>query len=216
MADEHSERLTEITRHITISYPETAVFIGEIAVWQHCLSESLADFGSTPHEGDFIIGKDDFMDLKDRENIIRDPRLGKYYFHKSGFTLNVHVQGHHDFAVPVEEIISESVLMNGVRVADQGHLLKVAAATTAAPIISDKEQEAIIRILLCLRNKEIPANVERLDDDDCDIIKKAIKGEACVRLCRGNLHDAKMLRSTVQEVWSKIQRRNDPKGYEEV
>lgn len=219
MKDDDFKKLTETTREITEYYPETATFIGGMAVWHHCLYEGQEEFGAMTHDGDFVIGTYEFGDLKEMENLNRNLRLGKHEFHKNGFDFDVYVQHQTDLSVPVEEIISEGELINGSRVANLGHILKlkaVAAADRKDSTKGKKDQDDIIRILLCLRNKDIPANVERLDDDDCDIIKKAIKGEACVRLCRGNLHDAKMLRSTVQEVWSKIQRRNDPKGCDEV
>lgn len=216
MDNDDFNKLAQTTREITQTYPESATFIGGMAVWAHCNQNNLSRYAAMTHDGDFVIGLEEFGDLKELEVISRNSRLDKHEFKKNDFSFDVYAQYQNSLSVPVEEIISQSEVLDGARLADLGHLLKLKAAAAIDRKQSakgEKDKDDLVRILLCLANKPISANLARLDDEDYAIIQEAIKGEACVRLCAGNLFEAKKMRSTVQDVWKAIVKANDPDGY---
>lgn len=215
MESDDFNRLTGITQAITEIYPETATFIGEVAVWHHCLYDGQKDFDVVPWEGELVIGTYEFGELRELENVNRHTRLGKYHFEKNGVSFFVHPQHQTNLAVPVEEIISESEIFHRSRVANLGHILKLKAVAAHGRKDYEKrnrDQDDIVRTLLCLRDKEIPDNIGRLDHVDCGVVQKSIEGEATLRICKGDVHNAKTLRETVQDVWDRIITNNDQIG----
>lgn len=207
MDDEEWGDLLKEVEELGQFFPDTATFIGGMAVWNHCVAEGRHLLAAMTHDVDFVIGMAEFSDLKELEVVSHNTRLGKHEFIRGELSFDVYVQYQNSLAVPADEIISESETVNGVRVANLGHLLKlkaIAAMDRKNSTKGQKDADDIVRILLCLRERDIPANVQRLDDDELAIITDAVNGEAPVRLTRGNLFQAKALRTEAREALTKV------------
>ncbi len=193
--------LLEAVQEIQGWFPEGAVFIGGIAVYAYATShEATAPLAAMTHDADFMIAISDYADLRDIEVVTTNRRLGRHQFIKNDIEFDVYVQGQNDLAVPVDEALAHSRVVSGVRVVCPEHLvvLKMKAYDDRKGTPKgDKDEDDILRVLLATDSFN-PEPLARLTDEMLADVAKIVEGDGPKRLCKGNLHLAKTLRTQTQ------------------
>jgi hypothetical protein len=190
-------------------FPEGIVFIGGVAIAAYASDEASIDIGVPfSHDVDFMISMADYGDLKDFEAITPNRRLSKGQFEKNGFEFDVYVEHKHDLPVPYGEIMSDSVMKSGLRVASIGHLivLKLAAMIDRGHSPKgEKDRDDIFRLLVYASNSDIPvSSVARINDEHVGVIQKIVKSDAALRIANQNSHLASSMRRLGQSGLEKI------------
>jgi len=138
-------------------FPESAVFIGGVAINFHCMSlDGFADLTNYTHDLDIFISRSAFVDLVDLEVVIPNARLSKSQFTKFGIEVDVYVEGKSALAVDFNEIMPFSEKVHGFRAASLEHLLVLKGDAWRNRAGSDKGQKDemdICLILLALARK---------------------------------------------------------------
>jgi hypothetical protein len=188
-------------------FPDGVAFIGGIAVYAHMVeTKEGARLAAMSHDADFMIRMADVPDLRDLEVLVPNRRLGKQQFVKNGFEFDVYVEGQHDLAIPADEVIAWSQIRHGLRVACPEHLLVLklkAYEDRAGSAKGDKDEDDLVRILFSSETwrKEC---LDRVTDDMLGRLEVIVAGDAPVRLTKGNLHQAKIIRDRIRVSLSDI------------
>lgn len=115
---------------LVTEFGDRLVFIGGVAVYLHvshvAAPESFIEFS---HDGDFLISLVDLGELRDVEEVTRNPRLNKYQITKHGIEFDVYAERQSHLLVGYEDAVEASTVIvmpaieKGVRVASPEHLL---------------------------------------------------------------------------------------------
>lgn len=202
MDDNDWEDLLATVEQFQELFPEGLVFIGGIAVYAYARSkEETAAFAAQSHDADFMILRSDYMELRDITMMTANKRLGKHQFVESGFEFDVYVEGQTDLVIPVDEAVANSELRSGLRVACIEHLLILKAKALQdrkGTSKGNKDEDDMVRILL-VADEVDGDRLSRLTDDALTEIRRAVEGDAPLRLARGNSHLARNLRNRARE-----------------
>lgn len=182
-------------------FPEGVAYIGGIAVYAHMVeTKEGARLAAMSHDADFMIRMADVPDLRDLEVLVPNRRLGKHQFVKDGFEFDVYVEGQHDLAVPADEVIAWSQIRHGLRVACPEHLLvlkMMAYLDRAGSAKGDKDEDDLVRILFACDAWRKDC-LDRVTEEMLVRLDTIVAGDAPVRLTKGNLHQAKILRDKLR------------------
>ncbi|WP_421423987.1 hypothetical protein [Agrobacterium rosae] len=202
MNDRDWEDLLEAVDQFQELFPEGLVFIGGIAVFAYAKSkEETAAFAAQSHDADFMILRSDFIELRDITMMTVNKRLSKHQFVEAGFEFDVYVEGQTDLAVPVDEAVANSEFRSGLRVACIEHLLILKAKALEdrkGTSKGNKDEDDMVRILLVAEEID-RERLSRLTEDALTEIRRAVDGDAPLRLARGNSHLARNLRNKARE-----------------
>lgn len=208
MTDNEWKQLLATVGELQEFFQEGLVFIGGIAVYAHALSkEETSVFAAQSHDADFMILLQDYADLRDIEVLTPNRRLSKQQFIKGGFEFDVYVEGQTDLCVPVPETVSYSEIRSGLRVACIEHLLILKAKALAdrrGTPKGDKDEDDVARMLLVAASID-KDKLTRLTDDLLNDLRRAVTGDAAMRLANGNSHKAKGLRSKIMERFNEVE-----------
>jgi hypothetical protein len=182
-------------------FEPSVVFIGRVAVFAHTMdSKEFSEFYAFSHDADLMISVGEYTDLKDIEQITSNKNLSKSQFYKGGVEFDVYVEGQHKLPVPYDEVVSQSEMRNGVRVACLEHLvvLKIAAfKDRRGSAKGDKDEDDLIKILMLLSEREVsPAKAARVDDEMETLLELIVGSDSVTRVADGNLHLASILRKS--------------------
>jgi hypothetical protein len=207
MTDDDWKRLLAAVGELQEFFQEGLVFIGGIAVYAHALSrDDTAAFAAQSHDADFMILLQDYADLRDIEVLTPNRRLSKKQFIRSGFEFGVYVEGQTDLCVPVPEAVAYSEIKSGLRVACIEHLLILKAKTLAdrrGTPKGDQDEDDVARMLLVADSID-KGKLARLTDDLLSDLRRAVSGDAAMRLANGNSHRAEVLRSKISARFKEI------------
>jgi hypothetical protein len=188
-------------------FPDGLVVIGGIAVYAHAKSKAeTANLAAQSHDADFMILTEVFMDLRDIAVVTANKRLGKHHFVQSGFDFDVYVENQNDLKVPVQEAVASSEIKCDLRVACIEHLLILKAAALQdrkGTQKGDKDEDDMLRILL-VADRIDECRILRLTDDLLLEVQRAVKGNAPLRLAKGNAHVARNLRNKAEDMLEEI------------
>jgi len=94
-----------------------AIFIGGIAVHQHLLATGSGQDrpqNEFTYDGDFLISRADFGDLRDIKEVSMTARLSKHQFSRDGFEFDIYVENANDLIIPYGNAAAISEVKNGV------------------------------------------------------------------------------------------------------
>lgn len=132
----------QAARYVRDWFPETAVFVGGVAVAAHAVaSRDWKELARYTHDLDVFISRVDLVDLAEWETVIPNRRLSKTQFVKFGVEVGVYVQGVSTLAVPYEDLVVWSERKSGLRVACLEHLLCLKAHAWLERRSSDKGEK---------------------------------------------------------------------------
>jgi hypothetical protein len=197
-------------------FPDGAVFIGGIAVYLHTMAarpvraRSPIPRAGDPwmefsHDADMYIGFTDLTDLRDLENLTPNRRLSKTQFIKSGAEFDVYVERQHTLRVKYDDAVTNSTVIDHVRVACLEHLLLLkidAYNDRKGSAKGDKDQRDIVRIVHALQrsmhNKRFAGYATYDDITALDVTSKSTELRAMAKTPR----EAADLREEFAEVIS--------------
>lgn len=198
MTDFDWDKLLGIVNEFQELFPEGLAFIGGIAVYAYAKSRTETEaLAAQSHDADFVISLSDYVDLRDLVALTPNRRLSKQQFTQGGFEFDVYVEGQASLLVPIDEVMASSEERSGLRVASIEHLLILKAAALQdrkGSSKGDKDEDDIVRILLVSDEPLQADRLVRLEDDLMSEIERAVGGDACLRLAKGNSHFARFLR----------------------
>lgn len=198
------EKIVKGVEKIQEAFPDGAAFIGDVAVYYHCLEDEKASlFYALSFDADFVISSADFSLLKDVEAVAHNPRLGKHSFVRNDVEYDVYVEYSSDLNVPVTDILCHSIVLeDGLRLCCLEHLLKLKLAAWEDRKNSSKGQkdaDDLCRILYLLGKKDLNTDAAiYIDDEDVKSLREIVRGQAPLRLAENNFQIAKQIRVRCQ------------------
>ncbi len=194
----------EILRHsreLCGFFPEGLAFIGGVAVFAHTQAHpSLRRYTAFSHDGDLVIARADFMDLRDIEVVTTNRRLNKHEFRREKLQFDVYEEGSSGLVVPVAEILASSQGKEGLRVACLEHLLVLkleAYKERRSTPKGEKDAGDAFKIVLLAADADIAkTRLAYLDDEHVDHLRAIRRESTALRLTQGNRHEASSLNKT--------------------
>jgi len=197
VSDAEWKDLMKAVHEIQQWFPDEVAYIGGIAIYAHCMDRQETEYlAARSHDADLMILLSALMDLRDIEVLTSNRRLGKQQFIKHGIEFDVYVEGQHDLRVPADELISYSQIRHGLRVACLEHLLVLkleAFAKRRGTEKGDKDEDDIVKMLIVGQDFSEERS-RHLTSSMIDSLEQVTSGDAPVRIAKGNLHNAKILR----------------------
>jgi len=206
-SDNEWPKLLAACRELAELFPEGLVFIGGIAVYFHS-GKTPDNFGEFSHDGDFLMSLADFADLRDLYEVTRNRRLTKHQLIKNGIEFDVYVEHQNNLAVPFDEALCYSEIIDGVRVASLEHLLvlKIDAANARAGTgKGDKDDRDVARIVLLMGEPRMEILDKYLDQNRLHCIKRLIpRPEPFVAIAHGDTKLARDYRDRYRRAAARI------------
>ncbi|HTD37453.1 MAG TPA: hypothetical protein VK669_08055 [Candidatus Limnocylindrales bacterium] len=126
MTDDSRDRFRAVQAHfaeLAQYFPDGFAAIGGFAVWLHSARLEDAEREGTD-DGDAMLTRHDFEELKSLHAVEDNERLGKHQFRADGIEFDLYVEYEkNDIRVPVTEVLSRSVVIDGIRAASLEDLL---------------------------------------------------------------------------------------------
>lgn len=200
VSDEDWKKLIDAVMDVQEMFPTDAVFIGGIAVFFHALEKEkrLAEFS---HDGDLMMSRVQYPDLRELYECIPNKRLNKAQFIKDGFEFDVYVEGQNSLVVPYEDVVSNSIYKT-VRVAALEHLLalKIEAYKDRKDSAKGQKDGRDIQRILFLMDNPKPDLFELFkNDENIKYVKEIAKNVALSReICKGDYQWASQLQKKIQ------------------
>lgn len=208
--DDSWERLWSGVESISLEFPKDAVFIGGVAVYLHSVKAEfeggLIEFS---HDGDFVISRSAFTDLRDLEEVTTNRRLSKHQFKKRQIEFDVYVERANTLLVGYAELAKTSQIITGVRAASLEHLLVLKSAAyedRQGSAKGRKDERDIIRIVILLGRKRTIRQtlLTNLSLPMKMNILAIVSSPEFLTLCEKNVHHASRLRKEYAEAVPKV------------
>lgn len=145
--------ILDAAKEIGRDYPDGAILIGGIAVYLHATAQKNERLREATHDADLLISIADFSALRDQEEVVPNPRLGKSQVTRHSVDFDLYVEHQHSLSVKYDEAKEHSVVYEGVRLAALEHLMVLkldAAIDRAGSFKGDKDNRDVARIMLML------------------------------------------------------------------
>ena len=164
------EEILGFSKELCELFPEGVAFIGGVGVFVHTQSHpSLRRFTAFSHDGDLVMARSDFMDLRDLEVVTTNRRSNKHEFRRNGLQFDVYEEGSSGLIVPVAEILASSQAREGLRVACLQHLLALkleAYKDREATPKGEKDAADAFKIVLLMADADVSrTRLAYLDDE---------------------------------------------------
>ena len=183
-------------------FPDGVVFIGGVAVFMH--SSKNEDVKTEfSHDADFLISMEDYMDLRDLEEVTSNKRLAKHQIIKNDVDFDVYVENHNDLAVPYSEVQKLSSVIDGVRVASLGHLLVLkvdAFSSRKGTQKGAKDARDVVKIMLGMSNQDIEAARPYITEKRLSLVESVSRSSAFDEMALNNKHEAKIIRNKFDQI----------------
>lgn len=176
------------------------VLIGGVAVYLHALAREI-DYvqPEASHDADFMISLVDYDELKDEYEVTSNRRLSKHQMIVEGVELDVYVERQNGLAVPYDEVVAHSEIVDGMRIACLEHLLILkleALVKRSGSSKGDKDRRDVAKLGLLLGshptiNLLAPYWRPELRGQVDEVAKSSVFYE----LCGKNAHLAKKVRA---------------------
>jgi hypothetical protein len=198
-------------QELSTEFDRRIVFIGGIAVYLHvesAIEDVPENFIEYSHDGDFYISREDFIQLTDLEEVVRNQRLQKHQITKSDIDFDVYKESQNNLLLKYTDVAEESVVLKDVRVACLEHLLLLkldAYRDRRNSAKGHKDERDLIRIVYLL-GSNTPKNIfeKYLLKDEIRILSAIQKSSEFITLCSGNTHLASKLRDRYTKSLSKL------------
>lgn len=201
------EGLLSSIKELSEWFPEGLVMIGGVAVYFYAVNQN-TQFAEVSHDGDFYLSLLDYSDLRDIEEVTPNRRLGKSQIIKNGFDFDIYVERNNKLAIPYQEIVDHSVVINNIRCASLDHLLilKVDAyLDRKGSAKGDKDERDIVKIICSMNNPNIALIEKWLTPERENAIQNILnKSSVFNEIAYNNLHESKIIRQKFIETWHKI------------
>jgi hypothetical protein len=190
-------QLMSACREMTEWFPDGMAFIGGIAIYLHSLAQAESlNLAEETHDADVYMSQVDLMDLKDICEVINNKRLGKHQVTRHGFEFDIYTEHQNRMPLTYASIISESVTLEGFRVACLEHLLILklrAYDDRQGSSKGEKDARDIIRIARLLAVRTTPLDVSLLSvylvETDPRSLAGILSGPAILQVVEGNAHE---------------------------
>ncbi len=194
-------------------FPDGIVFIGGVAVLLHVRNGKLPEgFVEYSHDGDFFLSLADFADLRDLEEVTANRRLNKHQIVKNGIEFDIYLENHNGLIVKYADVMAESAIIDGVRVASLEHLLLLkldAYASRRGSAKGSKDERDLVKICYLLAGQG--TRHDRLSgylvDEAVTLLVGVKKSSEFMTICAGNVHDARGVRAMVTRAVESIESR---------
>jgi hypothetical protein len=197
---------------ICAQFEQRPIFIGGVAVYLHLVDHALeGKLGEFSHDGDLLMSLADFADLRDLHEVTPNRRLGKNQVIRHGIDFDIYVERRYQLAVPFDDAMAESKVINQVRVASLEHLLVLKLEASADRQGSEKglkDERDLIRLCVLMNDTGYKQALilPYLRDPTIDILKGLQKSSQFLALTGKNAHEARPLRISVEKVTNAILR----------
>lgn len=205
--------LKKALQNLCKEFPDDLLVIGGVAVYLHQQKHTLPVKPEYTHDGDFLISQVSYSTLRDIEEVTPNPRLSKSQIIKNGYEFDIYVERHHKLAVPFDEAVQETEVIDGIRVVSPRHLLLLkldAAIDREHTSKGDKDNRDIIKIL-ALRPGKI--HEAYLTDDRVTKLQEVVKlADPFIKITNNNAHTIKKLRTLCTESLNEVLGKSNKKG----
>lgn len=203
MENNEFKEIMKISRETSEGFSPDVIFIGGIATYQHATQNSyIQDFASITHDGDFMISKAEYGDLKEIESMSINRRLSKSQFTRGVLEFDVYVEDVHTLPITYQEAKEFSIEIDGINVACPEHILvmkKDAYLSRRGTEKGDKDERDMFTLLVVIGTNGTNAEKSyKIDDNLLDILNNIVLKRG-PEIAEGNLHLGRQLKDKAQE-----------------
>jgi hypothetical protein len=196
-----------------------AVLIGGLAVYLHTQNrpvstlpvsrERLAEFS---HDVDAYISMQDLGSLRDLFEVTPNPRLNKHQVTLGRIESDLYVEHNNKLRVPYDELLAHASTYGTMKVSAIGHLLVLkldAEAGRAGSAKGDKDTRDLIKLAVLASDEDRKLLEPYLDPKGLSRLQEVgASPQAFTLIARGNVLQARQLRTLFNAFVDKLQERN--------
>jgi hypothetical protein len=185
------------------------VFIGGVAVWMHAIHDpKVKTYREASHDADFMVSFSDLSELRERNEITINKRLGKHQLVMNGIPFDVYVERNNKLIVPYDQAFAHAKLYGVMRVACLEHLFALkldALVDRRQSSKGDKDERDLVRIALVSKG-QMQKNlvVPYLRPVHMDVLALVDRGQVFVSMSKGNVHEAKKIEKVFSDLVKKM------------
>jgi len=207
-AEERFETVRRQIDDLAKRFPDGIIVIGGYAVFLHTQRRGLLRPERT-RDGDFMMTRARYEELKRIREVTDNPRLGKHEFKDGKVGFDIYLE-HESNQLPLNyaTVSDWSTIINGVRIACLEHLLILKMRAMNDRKESEhglKDERDIVKIVTMLGNPNPSAFGEHLTEKSLSELE-AIEHDAAVfnEIAHGNRHEAAKIRKEYSENFSAL------------
>ena len=209
VAHDSAERFQAVQAHfaeLAQYFPDGFAAIGGFAVWLHSARLQDAEREGTD-DGDAMLTRQDFEELKSLHVVEDNERLGKHQFRADGIEFDLYVEYERtDIRVPVTEVLARSVVIDGIRTACLEDLLVMkldAALGREGSGHGRKDERDIAKIVMLLDEPDERVLVRYLGETHLAKLERVGANQDLFRdIARGNPYVGSKLHDRFADRWA--------------